>query len=122
MLLLGGALARVPTEILESARVDGISTPREIVSMVLPLIWPTISTLLILQCTGIFSAGGPILLFTKGQYKTSTIGYWIFDKVAYQGASAYNEVAAVGLLFTVVGVPIIMFIRWLIERIPVAEY
>lgn len=122
MLLLGGALARVPIEILESARLDGITTPREIVSMILPLIWPTVSTLLILQCTGIFSAGGPILLFTKGGFKTATIGYWIFDKVAYAGASAYNEVAAVGLLFTVVGVPVIMLIRWLIERIPVAEY
>ena len=31
MLLLGGAMARIPVEVLESARLDGINTPREIV-------------------------------------------------------------------------------------------
>lgn len=122
MLLLCGALARVPVEILESARLDGISPTRELVQMILPLIWSTLSTLLILNMTGLFTASGPILLFTKGAYKTSTIGYWIFDKIYYQGAGAYNSVAAAGLVFTVIGVPIILFVKWLIERVPVVEY
>ncbi len=122
MLLLGGALARIPLEVIESARLDGIGSFREMLYIILPLVWPTFSTLLILNMTGLFAASGPILLFTKGEFETSTIGYWIFDKVAYQGASAYNEVAAAGLVCTVVGVPVIMFFRWLIERVPVAEY
>lgn len=90
--------------------------------MVVPLIWPTMSTLLILNLTGIFGAGGPILLFTKGAAKTTTIGYWIFDKIKYHGTAAYNEVSAVGLLFTLVGVPVILFFKWLIEKIPVVDY
>ena len=122
MLLFGGAMARIPTEILESARLDGINIFQEIVYMVIPLIWPTMSTLLILSLTGIFGAGGPILLFTKGLYKTTTIGYWIFDKVKFSGAAAYNEVSAVGLILTVVGVPVILFFKWLKERVPVVDY
>lgn len=122
MLLLGGALARVPIEILESARLDGISPAKELVYMILPLIWSTLSTLLILNMTTLFVADGPILLFTKGLFKTSTIGYWIFDKVYYQGVSAYNSVAAAGLIFTLIGAPIILFVKWLIERVPVVEY
>lgn len=122
MLLLGGALARIPVEIFESARLDGIGTFGEITKMVIPLIWPTMSTLLILQMTGLFSASGPILLFTGGEYKTSTIAFWIFAKVKYTGASAYNEVAAAGLIFTMIGVPIILGVRKLIELVPVAEY
>ncbi len=122
MLLLGGALARIPVEVLESARLDGISTPREIVSMVVPLVWSTMSTILILNMTGLFAASGPILLFTKGLYETSTIGYWIFDKVAFVGVSAYNEVAAAGLVFTAIGVPVIMFFKWLIEKVPTVDY
>lgn len=122
MLLLGGALARIPVEILESARLDGISPWKELIYMILPLIWSTMSTLLILNMTSLFLADGPILLFTAGKYKTSTIGYWIFDKVAYQGVGAYNSVAAAGLVFTCIGAPIILFVKWLIERVPVVEY
>ncbi len=122
MLLLCGAMARVPTDVFESARIDGVSTGKEIISMVLPLVWPTLSTILILNMTGLFAASGPILLFTKGGYQTSTIGYWIFDKIAYVGVSAYNEVAAAGLIFTAIGVPIIMFFKWLIEKVPTVDY
>ena len=122
MLLLGGALARVPVEILESARVDGITTPKEIVYMICPLIWPTVSTLLILQMTTLFSASGPILLFTGGDFKTTTLGFWIFAKVKYGGSAMYNQVAAAGLLFTLIGMPLILGARWLIEKIPVVDY
>lgn len=122
MLLLSGALSRIPVEVLESARLDGINTGKELIHMIVPLVWPTMSTILILNMTGLFGASGPILLFTKGGWGTSTIGYWIFDKVAFVGISAYNEVAAAGLIFTAIGVPVIMFFKWLIERIPTVDY
>ena len=122
MLILGGAMVRVPVEILESARIDGSGTFREIFQMVIPLLWPTISTLLTLQMTGIFGASGPILLFTGGEYGTSTLAWWIFEKVKYSGSSAYNEVAAAGLVFTVIGVPVILAVRKLIEKLSDVEY
>lgn len=124
MLLLGGALARIPLEIIESARLDGIGTWKELFYIIIPLIWPTVSTILILMMTGLFTADGPILLFLKGEmlYKTHTIGYWIYCSVMGVGTAAYNQTAAAGLLFTAIGVPIIMLFRWLIEKVPVAEY
>ena len=120
MLLFTGAMSRIPVSILESIKLDGCGMGREIVSIILPLIWPTISTLLILNATGIFSASGPILLFTKGDYDTMTIGYWIFDMVyTYNN---YNVVAAAGLFFTCIGVPFILLVRWLIDKVPAVEY
>lgn len=99
MLLFTGAMSRIPVSILESIKLDGCGMGREIISIILPLIWPTISTLLVLNATGIFSASGPILLFTKGDYDTTTIGYWIFDMVyTYNN---YNVVAAAGLFLPV---------------------
>lgn len=120
ILLFTGAMSRVPMSVLESAKLDGAGMGREIVSIILPLIWPTISTLLILNCTSIFSASGPILLFTSGGYGTTTIGYWIFDMV--YNYNSYNMVSAAGLFFTCIGVPFIMLVRWLIEKIPAVEY
>lgn len=125
MLLLGGSMARIPVEVLESARLDGVNTFQEIFIMIFPLLWNTLSTFIILQMTGIFSASGPILLFmgnSPQSYGTTTLGYWIFIQIKYTGESAYNEVAATGLLLTAIGVPIILTIRKLIEKIPTVDY
>ena len=91
--------------------------------IIFPLIWPTVSTQIVFAFTGLFTASGPILLFgTDGQYETMTISYWIFKGVYSGRESAYNFVSATGLVFTIVGVPVILFVRWLMEKIPTVEY
>lgn len=124
MLVLGGAFERIPAEVLEAAKLDGVSPVGELAKLIVPMIWPTISTLLILYATGLFNASGPIFLFgTKGSYETWTLSYWIFHKVLYGGSGQYNAVSAMGVLFTCIGVPIVMFVSWLFDKvIPVVEY
>lgn len=126
ILLFSGAMARVPIDVLESAKLEGISPTRELLSIVFPLIWPTVSTQIIFVFTGLFTSSGPILLFTNGSNDTTTISFWIFSQVygngAVGGSGSYNLVSATGLCFTVVGVPIILFVRWLMEKIPAVEY
>lgn len=126
ILLFAGAMTRVPVDVLESAKLEGCGTFRELFGLIFPLIWPTTSTQIIFAFTGIFSSSGPILLFTGGAYETTTISYWIFEQVygsgAAGGAGSYNLVSAAGLCFTAVGVPVILFVRWLMERIPAVEY
>lgn len=125
VLLVGGAITRIPIEILESAKIEGIGPMRELGNMILPLIWPTISTVLIFTMTGIFNSTGPLLLFTNGNYETTTISYWIFQQVynpSGSSAGQYGIVSCTGLCFTLVGVPLILFVKWLIEKIPAVEY
>lgn len=124
MLVLGGAFERIPAEVLEAAKLDGVSPVGELAKLIVPMIWPTISTLLILYATGLFNASGPIFLFgTKGSYETWTLSYWIFHKVLYGGSGQYNAVSAMGVLFTCIGVPIVMFVSWLFDKvIPAVEY
>lgn len=120
LLLFTGAMCRIPVSLIESAKLDGCGMGREVVQIIMPLIWPTVSTLIILNCTSVFSASGPILLFTKGKYHTTTIGYWIFDMVYTY--NSYNMVSAAGLFFTCIGVPFILFVRYIVDKIPTAEY
>ncbi len=123
MLLYGGTLARIPVEVLESARLDGISSWGELWKILFPMIWNTFSTILILSCTGFLYAGGPILLFTKGRFGTYTISYWMFDRVLNNdGGGTFNEVAAMGLYLTIIQAPIIIGIRKLVEKVPAVEY
>ncbi len=125
ILLLGGAFARIPIELIEAAKMDGVTPVKEFFYVIFPLVWSTLSTLLILNMTGLLGASGPILLFTPQThetFKTTTIGYWIFAKVKWVGVTAYNEVSAAGLVFSAIAIPVIMFFKWLLERIPTVEY
>ncbi len=127
MLLLSGAMARIPVEVLESAKIDGVGIWKELIYMIVPLMWPTISTLLLLSMTGILTASGPILLLSSAPYQqnTLTISYWIFAKVYASGSvngGEYGLVAATGLCFTAVLIPIVFGVRALVNKIPTVEY
>lgn len=126
-LLICGAMAKIPLEVLESARLDGVQAGRELISIVLPLIWPTICTITILSCTSIIGSGGPILLMVSDawSYGCTTISYWMWEKV-YAGGShmhgKYSLVSAAGLTLTVFVVPVVLTLRKLLEKIPTVEY
>lgn len=121
MIIFGGAMARVPLELIESAKIDGSNVFSEFFNIVLPLIWPTISTLLTFTFVGIFTSSGPILLFTEGNFDTYTIPYWMFDQV--KNIASYNYPSAVGLVLTMVAFPIVMAAKKIIDKIGcVIEY
>lgn len=126
LLLINGAMARIPTEILESAKIDGCGMARELFQFILPLIWPTISTLIVLSCTGIISAGGGIVMLLQPdtQYGTSTLYYWMFRKVYGSGTGSgdYGVVSAMGLCFTLLVVPFTLLVRKLLDKVPTVEY
>ena len=114
-LLYQGAMARIPTEVFEAGILDGINPITEFTKIVIPLIWPTITTMFIMSFAGIFSASGPILLFTKGDYGTYTISFWMWNLV-YE-YNAINVSSACGLIFTAIGCPIALGFRKLMLRI-----
>ena len=115
MLLFNSAMARIPVEVIESAKIDGVGFFGEMFYFVIPLTWSTVSTVLMLSVAGIFQSQGPILLFTQGNFKTTTIGYWIYAKVTSYSAN-YEYASAVGLFFTLIGVPITLGSRWIMNK------
>lgn len=121
LLLLMGTFNRIPKEVIEAAHLDGVGPFQELWYIVTPMVWPTLSTLLMLSFVTIFTASGPILLFTNGAYDTYTISFWIYDQV--KNGIGYNYPAAVGLAFSLIGLPIIMLVWKLMDRIQEAvEY
>ncbi len=115
MILVGSTMSRIPTEVLESGKIDGVGFFGELGHFILPMIWPTLSTLILMMCIGIFGASGPILLFTQGMYGTSTLSYFIYELSAIR--LDYNFAAAVGLFFTACGLPIIFIVKWIMSKL-----
>lgn len=122
IVLYQGALGRVPEEIVEAAKIDGAAWCTELFTILTPLVWPTISMTLVLAMTGIFTTGGPILLFgTNGAYETMTISYYIFSQVYDSGV--FNYPAAVGIFFTIYSLPIVFGFRYVMNKLdPKVEY
>ena len=116
MIIYSGTMNRIPMEVIESAKIDGIGFWGELIHMVIPLIWPTISTMLLLSFVNIFGASGPILLFTQGDYNTTTIAYWIFEQSTSLNPE-YNYAAAMGLVFTVIQFPIVFIVRYINKKL-----
>ncbi|MDR1092678.1 MAG: sugar ABC transporter permease [Clostridiales bacterium] len=120
VLLFQGAFRRIPQEIVESAQLDGVNAVQELWFILIPLLKSTLSTIVILSVSGIFGAGGPILLFTNGLNNTSTVGFWIYQEVKVYGS--YNMPAAAGLLFTLINLPIVFGVRKLFSLSEDVEY
>ena len=117
ILILGGAMSRLPEDVIEYGKLEGVKPLREMFTIVLPMIWPTISTLITLIMTGIFTASGPILLFTEGAYKTTTISYYIWTKVYGAPSGGYPVASAIGLFFTLIGLPIVLLTKWICTKL-----
>ena len=118
IVLINGAVSRIPKEIIEYGRLDGIKSVREMFQIILPLCWPTISTLFILNTLNIFGWFLPTMLVISdsggANGSTSTVALYIYQLVnAEQGEKA----AALGLMFSLVGVPLIFTIKWLMGKV-----
>lgn len=120
IVLLTGALYRVPIDVLEYARLDGVGYVRELFQIIIPMIWPTLSTMLIFNVSGMLGNQGPALLMTDGQYETTSFGLAMYH---YVMGNQYNYPAAIGLCMTAVGFPITLLVKWVLDKIfPDVEY
>lgn len=114
VVLIFGAVTRVPVEVIESARLDGVGMGREIFQIIVPIIWPTVSTMVVFGMTTVFTQYLHPMVLTAGSGKTYTIAYMIITKVN-QGQLYYS--AALGIMLLIIAVPAVQFIKWLCSKI-----
>ncbi len=116
IIILGSAMNSINTEMLEAGRVDGCTWFKELIYIILPTIWPTVSTIIILSCAGILGASGPILAFTKGEVGTMTLSFYIYKLVSGVGTGVtdLNLAAAIGITMTAVSLPLVFLVKRLV--------
>ncbi len=122
--MLPTSMRGINTEIFESGKIDGINNMfQEIWYIVLPLIYPTLSTFWITGVASIFTNGGPLLTFyaKDAPAHVSNMGYY-FTQVLLDGSEyAYPKSAACGLLLTLVMAPLTMLVKWALEKFGPSE-
>lgn len=122
--LYSGTLSRIPKELEEAGQLEGISWWQELIHVVVPLVWPTISTIWLMGLMGFFGASGNILMLTNGGYGTTTLAHFLFTRV-YQvpeTSNLYNYASALGLVMTVLTLPVVFIVQRLLNKVPPAEF
>ena len=122
MIMFTGAMNRVPQDIFESARLDGVGFFREFFNIILPLVWPTVTTMVVFSMVGIFSNAGLVMLLAPDNDATWNIGYYILKytmgaNTTVTKIDGFNYPAAIGLIFTLVNVPLVFGVKALCDRI-----
>lgn len=125
MLMYSSAMSRIPEDIVEYSRLDGVSLTREFFQITVPLIGSTIETFVVVGLAGLFVNQANILAFFPHTENMSiqTIGFYLFVQVSRGAISKYPYLAAGGLILTVITFPLTMIAKWLLVRIvPDVEY
>lgn len=120
------AYARLPEEILEAGKIDGLTALGEFWYIAMPIILPFYATMALLNVTGILDAGSATLLLTGGAYKTYDLPYYLYEFTTGKNASpTLNDQAlagAVGLLKGLLVLPIALIVNSFVNKIETVEY
>lgn len=129
MVIYTGAMSRVPPSLVEAGHLDGMTDIQELVHIVLPLIYPTLTVILLTCIISIFNAQFPsftffgLLRLTGGDMDyIYTFGTYTFVK----GLSDNIDVPKISALSTIVcliAAPIALGLKKLLTKIgPTVEY
>lgn len=122
--VLTGAFTRIPEEIYEVGKLDGIGFWTEFFKVAIPCVWPTLSMQFTFSLCGIFIAEGNVFLYSNstGEPGMATMGYYLpflVYKISLAGGNdlPYGYPSALGLVITLITVPIALGGKKLLERI-----
>lgn len=116
-----GAMSSISVDVIEYGKLEPLSSMRELWSIVIPLIFPTITTYIVVGLAGFFTAQGSYFSFygaASVPMKYDTLGYVFFTKIARSEATVadYPYAAAGGLLFTLMVAPVTITAKTLLEK------
>ena len=112
------AMNAIDNSILESAMLDGANTLQELVHIIIPLIHPTITTLIVSNVPAIFTNSGPLFAFyyRSAPTHTMTMGYYLFTETLYgTGEQVYPYLSALGFMLSAVTLPLVYLTKWLFD-------
>ncbi len=119
IVVLNGAMNSIDKQILEAGELDGCNWVRELFSIILPTIWPTISTMILLSFTGMFGASGPLLAFyptLNNQIDVNQVTTLNFEMYRYVVGNLGRTqdlcfASAIGMVLSLLTIPIVFIVK-----------
>lgn len=118
-IVYSNAMNEIDNEILESAQIDGISNMfAELWYIILPLIFPTLTTFIVTGFASIFTATGPLVTFyyTNASDYLYNVGYYYTVQIMVGNYTTYNMLAAGGLVMTLIIAPLTNLLKHVLTK------
>lgn len=119
VLLLSGAMAAVPDSVIEAAQLDGANHFQLFCHVVFPQIFPTFVTIFIVSVASLFSNQLNLYSFygSYAEARYATVGYLLYKRTVSAAYAEYPELATIGIILTLIIVPITLGLRKLLEKV-----
>ena len=119
ILILTGSFQKIPKDLFDSMKLDGVGMWKEFIYLIVPCSWSTIGIQWIMTFAGIWGDSSRVMMLTGGAYRTNNFGYYMFATTlrATQGEGSFNYPAAIGILLTMVVAPLTLCLRKISEII-----
>ena len=122
-----GTMSRVPVDLIEYGKLEGLSMWKEFVYLTIPLMYPLIEVQLLGVFVGFFTYSGPLyaLYAESAPASVQTFGYYMFTRIVGRNASDayYGYTAASNLMIGIASVPIVYGTKFLLDKIdPEVEF
>lgn len=117
-LLYVGAMNSINESILEAAKIDGVKTTQEFVYIIMPLIWPTFTQFFVVSVGAIFMNQLALYAFygQNAEARLYTFGYYLYKEVIFASNADLPYLATIGIVLTMVTIPITLLIKWLLQK------
>lgn len=118
VLMYSGAMSGISDSLTDAAKIDGMSALCEFIHITVPCIWSTLVTFLVVGVAHFFTSQMSLHAFlgVRGDYDSSTFGYHIYKQLAMGDEALYPQISALGLLFTLIAVPVTLLLKHLLEK------
>ncbi len=118
LLLYSGAMSNINDSVMEAALIDGAGELRQFFSIVLPLIYPTVSIFIVNGIAHLFSSDMHLYAFFGGSADRSawTFGYYLLRLTREANMAEYPYPATVGIFLTAFSVPLTFFVRGMLRK------
>lgn len=121
IILMASAMSRIPEEVIESAKLDGVGFWRELFQIHIPLIMPTISVFLINSMMAVSAFYiQPMLLTGNSTGPNSvynTVGWYMFNMAPVAQDSDMPLISTVGFILTVLVSILVIVVRKVTDKL-----
>ncbi len=120
VLMYTSAMSGVSSEMLEACYLDGCGDFSEFWHIILPSVWPTLTTFIVVGVAGFFT-NQMYLYDLRGESADSsiwTLGYFMYKNTVSGNETfdLYPYLSAMGIVFTLVAAPVSFFVKWTMEK------
>ena len=116
LIYFNSAMSRLPIEVFESAELDGASELRQFFAIVIPMIWPIITTMSVQSLSLVFSWFMPALLLSDSSKYATTIGLIIVNQARSGEPSVTGVVSAMAVVVSIFGGAIVLTFKTIMEK------